>query len=92
MTIQKIIGMSAVRREDGRIYTTLYLSSPFESYFNSPENGRSCQGEMVDKVYVADYDCKNLKVGMEINIFYDKAVSSKKGVFQQIVLIQPVTK
>lgn len=87
----KIVGISTTRKED-RVTTTLYVTCPFDSYYNSPENGRSCQGEKVDSIYVGEYDCKNLKLGTEIEVYYDKAISSKNGVYQQIKLIQPISK
>ena len=46
----------------------------FPDYYNDPEKGRSCVGQRVGSIYVGDYDRTAIKPGMEVEIYYDKAV------------------
>lgn len=45
-------------------------------------------GQRVESIYVGHYDCSGLKVGQEIDVLYDKAVSTKNGVYQPIKRIE----
>jgi len=55
---------------------------------------RSCVWQKVDSIYVGhyDYDCSGLKVGQEIEVLYDRAVSTRNGVYQPIKRIEVVSK
>lgn len=88
----KIIGINSTKTEDGRINTTLHVADVFQDYYNNSEKGRTCVGQRVDSIYVGPYDCTGLKVGMEVEIYYDKAVSTKNGVYQPIKRIEVVSK
>jgi len=87
----RILGINSTRNE-GRITTTLHVAGDFPDYYSSPEEGRTCVGQRVDSIYVGPYDCTGLKVGMEVEIYYDKAVSTKNGVYQPIKRIEVVSK
>ena len=86
----KIIGINSTKSEDGRVSSTLHVAEGFPDYYNAPEKGRICVGQRVDSIYVGSYDCSALKVGMEVDISYEKAVSTKTGVFQPIKRIEIV--
>lgn len=87
-----ILGMSYTTNADGIRNTTLYTKDNFEPYFNNPDNGRKCVGMKVEPIYVGSYDCSNLKVGMEISIYYDKAIVTPKGTFQPVKKIEILEK
>ena len=86
----KIVGISRTNTEDGRINSTVHIAEDFPGYYNNPEKGRSCVGQKVDSIYVGDYDCTALKPGMEVEIYYDKAVTTKTGFFQPVKRIEIV--
>lgn len=91
----KIIGINSTKSEDGRINTTLHVADSFPDYYNNPEKGRSCIGQRVDSIYVGDYDpatLRTLRPGMEVEIYYDKAVTSSKGTFQSVKKIEVISK
>lgn len=88
----EIMGINSTRTEDGKVNTTLQVSYAFPAYYNSPEKGRTCQGCKVESIFCGTYDCSALKVGMKIKVYYDRAVSSSKGTFQNVSLIQIVSK
>lgn len=79
-----IVGMNFSTNADRKRVTTLHVSEPFNEYYSNSEAGRGCIGEKVDKVFVGEYDCSKLELGMEIDIFYDKAVSTRNGTYQPI--------
>lgn len=87
-----LVGMHSTRNEDGRTSTTLQVVDAYPDYYNNPDKGRSCVGQKVDSVYVGQYDCTGLKVGMEIEVLYDKAVNTKNGVYQPIKRIEVISK
>ncbi|WP_281418861.1 hypothetical protein [Vallitalea pronyensis] len=41
---------------------------------------------------IGNYDCSALKVGMDIDILYDKAITTAKGTFQTIKRIDVISK
>ena len=41
-------------------------------------------GKRTEAIYVGSYDISDLEIGMEIEIYYDKAVSTAKGTFQTV--------
>ena len=47
-------------------------------------------GQRVGSIYVGDYDRTAIKPGMEVEIYYDKAVPTKTGYFQPIKRIEIV--
>ena len=88
----KILGKNSTKTSDGRTTTTLHVADAFPDYYNNPEKGRSCVGQRTDSIYVADYDTSAIKPGMEVEIYYDKAVSTKNGVYQPIKRIEIIGK
>lgn len=88
----KILGKNTTKSGDGRTSTTLHVADAFPDYYNNPEKGRSCVGQRVDSIYVGDYDCTALRPGMEVEIYYDKAVTSSKGTFQSVKKIEVINK
>ena len=51
----------------------------FPDYYNDPEKGRSCVGQRVGSIYVGEYDRTAIKPGLEVEIYYDKAVPTKEA-------------
>ena len=88
----QIIGIQKNMNANGDPTTTLHVAEEFNDYFNKPEAGRSCVGQKAESIYVGTYDCTNLKVGMEIDICYDKMISTAKGSYQPIKRIDILTK
>lgn len=82
-----IVGIS-VNESSDKTATTLYVLSNFDSYFNNPESGRSCEGQKAESIYVGNYDCSDLELGQEIEVFYGKAITTAKGTFQPVALIR----
>lgn len=88
----KIVGIHYSTRPDGQQNTTLHVLEEFNDYYKDVASGRGCEGMKAGTVYVGSYDCTDLKVGMDIEIFYDRAVETAKGTFQPIKLIQVLNK
>lgn len=85
----KILGMNFTTNALGEVITTLHVIDNFEAYYTNDEAGRGCMGNKVEVIYVGNYDCSFLTVGDEIDIFYDKVVTTKKGgTFQPIKQIE----
>lgn len=80
----EIIGISRCKNSRGQVTTTLHLADQFPAYFEDPSTGRSCFGRQVQTVFLNTYDASELEVGMEIDVYYDKAVTTAKGTFQTI--------
>lgn len=80
----RIIGISSTEKENGRVFSTLYIEMDFEDYYDNPEAGRTCSGRKTDSVYVGDYDCSDLEPGMFIDILYGKAINTARGTYQPI--------
>lgn len=87
-----IVGMHYTTNEEGIKHTTIHVKENFESFYNNAENGRKAVGMKVSSIYVGAYDCLNLKVGMDINIYYDRAIVTAKGTFQPVKKIEIVEK
>ena len=85
-----LVGKSTSISSSGKRVTTLYVTEPFEDYYRNPEAGRTCVGERVESIYVGDYDCTDLDVGVEIEVLYGKTIHGKKGDFQPIARIEVV--
>lgn len=88
----KIVGINYTTNDTGKRSTTLHVEDDFPEYYSNSEAGRNCSGKRVTTIYVGDYDCTTLKVGNEVEIYYDKAISTKNGTFQPIKLIEIVNK
>ena len=88
----KILGMQYSTNSSGERVFTIHGSVPFDNYYKNPESGRGCTGEKAESVYVGTYDCSALKVGMEIEILYDKAIKTSKGTFQPVKRIDILNK
>ena len=80
----KVIGIHFTTSESGIKSTTLHLEEDFPTYYSNAEAGRNCSGKRATSVYIGDYDSSAIKVGSEIEIFYDKAITTKSGTFQPI--------
>lgn len=79
-----IIGINYAKKDNGETTFTIHVMDEFPSYYNNNEAGRGCIGKKVDTIYVGSYNCSNLKPGMEIDISYDKAITTAKGTYQPI--------
>lgn len=88
----KVLGFHYSTTPEGRKNTTLHLADEFPDYFKKSENGRGCAGMRVETVYVGAYDCTSIKVGSEIEIFYDRAMQTKSGSFSPIKKIEMISK
>lgn len=87
-----VVGINSTTNESGVKNSTLQLLEEYDSFYNNPAAGRSCIGKKASSVYVGGYDVSNLKIGMEIEIYYDKAITTAKGTFQQVKLIETLSK
>ncbi|MEL7606059.1 MAG: hypothetical protein AAGU39_08395 [Sedimentibacter saalensis] len=88
----KLLGKNYSTNTNGQQSTTLHVAEEFNSYYTNVETGRGCVGMKVDSIYVGDYDCSALKVGMDIEVLYDKAITTTKGTFQPIKRIDVINK
>ena len=88
----KVLGFHYTTNEAGNRSTTLHLEEDFPVYYSNTEAGRNCSGKRVSTVYVGSYDCSAIKVGSEIEIYYDKAIQTKNGSFQPIKMIEVLSK
>lgn len=77
---------------NGVTSTTLHVAEDFDSYYSNPEAGRSCEGKKVSSIYVGAYDCSKIKVGMEIDICYARAITTAKGTYQRIKSVEVLSK
>lgn len=85
-----IIGILS-NTKNGTTTSTLQIAEEPSDYHN--RDGRKAIGKVVSTVYVGDYDCSALRIGQEVDIFFSQAFKSNTGnVFQQVKLIQPITK
>ena len=44
----------------------------------------------VESIYVGSIDCSALRVGQEIEVLYEKAITTAKGTFQPIKRIEVI--
>lgn len=85
-----IIGILS-NTKNGATTSTLHLAEDPSEFHN--RDGRKALGKVVSTVYVGEYDCSALRVGQEVEIFFSQAFKSNTGnVFQQVKLIQPISK
>lgn len=80
----KLIGLHFTTSENGQKNTTLQVVDDYNPYYENAEAGRGCIGKKVESIYVGNIDCSALKVGQEIEVLYDKAITTSKGTFQPI--------
>ena len=82
--IMEIVGISSTTNTKDIRNTTLYVVKEFEDYYKSTDDSRECIGKKAEAIYVGSYDISDLEIGMEIEIYYDKAVVTAKGTFQTV--------
>ncbi|NFO34609.1 hypothetical protein FDB37_13490 [Clostridium botulinum] len=80
----RLVGLNYTTNADGGKNTTLQVTDEYNAYYSNVEAGRGCIGVKVDSIYVGDIDCSGLKIGMDIDILYDKAITTARGTFQPI--------
>lgn len=85
-----VLGKNYTTGSDGRKTTTLHVMTDFDSYYSNVEAGRGCVGKKVETIYAGDYDCSGIKPNMQIEVYYDKAISTSKGTFQPIKRIEVI--
>lgn len=88
----RIIGMSYSTKDGERKYT-LEVSDKFDAFYKNAEAGRNAIGEKVESIFVGSLDCSQLKVGMEIELIFDRMRTLANGkTFQPIKRIDVLTK
>jgi hypothetical protein len=87
-----LVGFNYTTNADGHKNTTLQVTDNYNPYYSNVEAGRGCMGVKVDSIYVGNIDCSALKIGMDIDIVYDKAITTARGTFQPIKRIEVVSK
>ena len=80
----EIVGKNYTTKKNGERVSTLQVLQPYEEYYNSADGSRGCVGMRTEAIYVGSYDISDLEIGMEIEIYYDKAVSTAKGTVQTV--------
>lgn len=73
--------------KNGITNTTLHVASEFPSYYNDKEAGRTSEGSMCQSIYVGSYDCSKILINSQIDILYDRAITTSKGTYQPIKCI-----
>lgn len=86
-----VVGINRAVNANGVINTTLHVTEDFDGYYTNTEAGRSCEGKKVSSIYVGTYDCSKIKIGMEIDISYEKAITTAKGTYQPIKRIDIIS-
>lgn len=79
-----LVGMHYSTNQNGVKTTTLHTADEFNSYYTNKDAGRGCVGQKVETIYVGEYDCTSLKIGMEIDISYEKAMKTANGIYQPV--------
>lgn len=89
-----LVGINSTVNANGVKVHTLHGLEEFDNYYNNPDSGRICLGKKAVSVYVGDYDVlgAGIKPGSEIEIYYDKAITTAKGTFQPIKRIDIISK
>lgn len=87
-----IVGMHYNTNSNGIKNTTLHVLDNFGGYYINNEAGRGCTGNRVETIYVGDFDCSALAVGMDIDVLYDKAIKTQNGIYQPIKQIKILKK
>ena len=84
----KVVGMNYSVKANGKV-TTLYVEQDFEPFYKDEDGTKGFVGKRAESIYAGYYDCSQLKVGDEIEIYYDKAMTLKSGkTFQTIKKIE----
>lgn len=89
---KKIEGILQGRSKAGEPVYTIFYSEDFGDYDNNPENGRFCKGRKTGEIYAHTYDCSNLEAGMEIEVFYEKAILFNGKPVQSVAFINILSK
>ena len=85
----KLIGKNSTVNTHGKTVSTLHVAYDFNDYYNNAEAGRSCKGMRVESIYVGTLDCSAIEVGAEIDILFDKAITTASGsVYQPVKRIE----
>ena len=87
----EIIGISYSTTSQGVKNTTLHVIDDFPLYYKNEAAeaaGRGCMGRKVETIYIGSYDTKDLEIGAEIEIYYDKAIKTANGTYQPIKKIE----
>lgn len=85
----KIVGIHFSKNKAEQTVSTLHTLEEFPSFYSNSEAGRGCVGQMANSIYLGTYDCSALKIGMEIEVYYDRAVTTGKGTtFQPVKRIE----
>ena len=84
----KVVGMNYSVKANGKV-TTLYVEQDFEPFYKDEDGTKGFVGKRAESIYAGYYDCSQFKVGDEIEIYYDKAMTLKSGkTFQTIKKIE----
>ena len=83
-----VVGIHKNTNAQGEVVATLHVTDEFNSYYHNAEAGRSCEGKKTETIYAGTVDCSAVKVGMNIEVIYDKAVATAKGIYQPIKRIE----
>lgn len=86
-----VVGINRTVTANGEIHTTLHVTEDFDSYYTNPEAGRSCEGKKVVSIYVGAYDCSKIKPHMNIDISYERAITTAKGTYSPIKRIDIIS-
>ena len=73
-----LIGKSWYRSKTGEINWTLHGTDDFPPYYSN-DSSHGCEGNTCISEFVGSYDCSNLPLGAEIEIYYGKAITTSKG-------------
>ena len=79
-----LLGKHYTTNAEGKRITTLHISDEFGAYYSNRGEGRGCEGQKVETIYVGEYDCTQFAIGMNIEVLYDKAIQTKNGIYQPI--------
>lgn len=85
-----VVGIAYALNKNNERVATLHVTDSFDEYDKNTDLGRSCLGQRVDTIYVGTYDVSNIKIGVTVDISYDRAITTKNGVFQPIKRIDVV--
>lgn len=83
-----VVGINFAVNQHGERTSTLHVVDDFEAFYNNEETGRSCIGQKCETIYVGTTDVSNIEVGSIIDVFYDKAVQTKNGLYQPVKSIK----
>ena len=84
----ELIGLSWSLNGHGNKVYTLHVAEEYGAYFKDAANGRGCMGMRTEEVYAGTVDCSYLKPGMQIDILFDRAITTSKGTFQAVKRVE----